>query len=299
MATPAEIDEQVELEREQIRQGLKLLQQNTQKLEQKNYASAAVYGVVAIDDVLPLVVARIQNTANRVKKGHTARSFAHIRQYLADLEPEAAAAIALKVLFDRVFSPKQGAATVTNVSGAIGQAVENECMMRHYERNVPGLLKVIKDNYFHRSIGTHQKVKVITTLMNRYEVDHWKPWGQVNRVKLGGWLADCICEVSGYFEKTTIRKGRKTYLELSPTPAFLERKDEIMAKAELFSPLAWPMLIEPNDWTTDAKHGGYLLNEVMRGYDMVRRGDPTLIQGEESGCTLPFVPLGMTNHPLY
>ena len=280
MATPAEIDEQVELEREQIRQGLKLLQQNTQKLEQKNYASAAVYGVVAIDDVLPLVVARIQNTANRVKKGHTARSFAHIRQYLADLEPEAAAAIALKVLFDRVFSPKQGAATVTNVSGAIGQAVENECMMRHYERNVPGLLKVIKDNYFHRSIGTHQKVKVITTLMNRYEVDHWKPWGQVNRVKLGGWLADCICEVSGYFEKTTIRKGRKTYLELSPTPAFLERKDEIMAQAELFSPLAWPMLIEPNDWTTDGKHGGYLLNEVMRGYDMVRRGDPTLIQGE-------------------
>jgi DNA-directed RNA polymerase len=280
LPTPAEIDEQVELEREQIRQGLKLLNDNTHKLEQKNYASASVYGVVSIDDVLPLVVARIQDTANRVNEGKTARSFAHIRQYLADLEPQAAAAIALKVLFDRVFSPKQGAATVTNVSGAIGQAVENECMMRHYERNVPGLLKVIKDNYFHRSIGTHQKVKVITTLMNRYEVDHWKPWGQVNRVKLGGWLADCICEVSGYFEKTTIRKGRKTHLELSPTLAFLERKDEIMAQAELFSPLAWPMLIEPNDWTTDGKHGGYLLNEVMRGYNMVRRGDPYLIQGE-------------------
>ena len=116
--------------------------------------------------------------------------------------------------------------------------------------------------------------------MNRYDVDHWKPWGRVNRVKLGGWLADCICEVSGYFEKNTIRKGHKTYLELSPTPAFLERKDEILAQAELFSPLAWPMLIEPNDWTTDGKHGGYLLNEVMRGYDMVRRGNPYRIQGE-------------------
>ena len=280
MATPAEIEEQVELEREQIRQGLKLLQENTHKLEQKNYASAAVYGVVSIDDVLPLVVARIQDTNDRIKQRRTGRAFKEIIHFLSDLEPEAAAAIALKVLFDCAFSPKQGAATVTNVSGAIGQAVENECMMRHYERNVPGLLKVIKDNYFHRSIGTHQKVKVITTLMNRYEVDHWKPWGQVNRVKLGGWLADCICEVSGYFEKTTVRKGRKTYLELSPTPAFLERKDEIMAQAELFSPLAWPMLIEPNDWTTDGKHGGYLLNEVMRGYDMVRRGNPYRIQGE-------------------
>ena len=280
MPTPVEIDEQVELEREQIRQGLKLLHDNTRKLEEKNYASASVYGVVSIDDVLPLVVARIQDTNDRIRERQTGRAFKEIIHYLADLEPEAAAAISLKVIFDRVFSVKQGAATVTNITSAIGQAVENECMMRHYERSVPGLLNVLKENYFHRSIGTQQKVKVITTLMNRYDVDHWKPWGQVNRVKLGGWLADCICEVSGYFEKVSVRKGRKTFLELASTPAFLERKDEIMLQAELFSPLAWPMLIEPNDWTTNGKHGGYLLNEIMKGYDMVRRGNPTLIQGE-------------------
>ena len=52
-----------------------------------------------------------------------------------------------------------------------------------------------------------------------------------------------------------------------------------MYNAELFSPLAWPMLIEPNDWTNE-RPGGYLLNEVMRGHDMVRRGNPTCIQGE-------------------
>ena len=280
MPTPAQIDEQIELEREQIRQGLKLLRENTEKLEQKNYASASVYGVVSIEQLLPVVVARIQETNNRIRERKTGRAFKEIIKYLADIEPEAAAAIALKVTFDFVFSVKPGQSTVTNTAAGIGSAVENECMMRHYERNVPGLLNVIKENYFHRSIGTLQKVKVITTLMHRYDVDHWKPWGQVNRVKLGGWLLDCICESSGYFMKQSIRKGRKTYLELAPTPAFLENKDAIMAQAELFSPLAWPMLIEPNDWTTDGKHGGYLLNEVMRGYDMVRRGNPYLIQGE-------------------
>tara|TARA_Y100000592_G_scaffold61097_1_gene95452 strand:+ start:847 stop:3192 length:2346 start_codon:yes stop_codon:yes gene_type:complete len=282
LPTPAQIDEQIALEREQIKQGLKDLRDNTYKLEEKSYASASIYGVVSIDKLLPIVVARIQETAfDRIKKGHGGRCFAEIQKYLSDIEPEAAAAIALKVTFDKVFSVKPGQSVITNITDAIGTAVENECMMRHYERNVPGLLNVLKKNYYHRSIGTTQKVTVIKTLMKRYDVDIWNLWGRTNRVKLGGWLLDCICEVSNYFMKTTRRQGRKTILELNPTPEFLSAKDEIMKQAELFSPLAWPMLIEPNDWTPKGKHGGYILNEVMRGYDMVRRGDPTRIQGEQ------------------
>ena len=281
MPTPAEIDSQIALEREQISQGLKDLRDNTHKLEEKSYASASIYGVVSIEQLLPDIVNRITGTANRVRQGSAGVAFAEIIRYLRDLEAEAAAAISLKVTFDKVFSIKPGQSTITNITDAIGTAVENECMMRHYERSVPGLLNVLKENYFHRSIGTTQKVTVIKTLMKRYNVDTWDKWGRTNRVKLGGWLLDCICEVSNYFMKTTRRQGRKTILEVSPTPEFLSVKDDIMAQAELFSPLAWPMLIEPNDWTPDGNHGGYILNEVMRGYDMVRRGNPYRIQGEQ------------------
>ena len=56
LATPAEISAQVDLEREQIRQGLKKLRENTEKLEEKEYASASVYGVASIEQLLPLVV---------------------------------------------------------------------------------------------------------------------------------------------------------------------------------------------------------------------------------------------------
>ena len=269
----------MELEREQIRQGLKQLHDNNRKLEDKEYASASVYGVASIEQLLPLVVGRIQATTNRIKEGKIGVAFREIQKYLADIEPEAAAAIACKVTFDKVFSNKPKANKVQNVTDAIGQAVENECMMRHYERKVPGLLHTLKENYFHRSIGTHQKVKVITTLMNRYDVPHWECWGISNRIKLGGWLLDCIIESSGWFTKELRREGRKTHTYIIPSTHFLSIKEEVMATAELFSPLAWPMLIEPNNWTNE-RQGGYLLNEVMRGYDMVRRGDPRLIQGE-------------------
>ena len=279
MPTPAQIDEQITLEREQIRQGLERLRDNTVKLQDKEYASASVYGVSSIEELLPKVIQEIKDTAARAKRGFVGVDFAHIKQYLADIEPEAAAAIACKVTFDKVFSSKRKANQLQNVTDAIGKAVEDECMIRHYERNVPGLLHTLKKNYWHRSIGTEQKVVVIKTLMKRYEVEHWQPWGRANKIKLGGWLMNCICKTSQWFDNELRREGNKTNRYIVPTPEFLEIRDDVMAKAELFSPLAWPMLIEPNDWSNE-RQGGYILNEVMKGYNMVRRSAPCRIQGE-------------------
>jgi len=279
LPTPAQIDEQIQLERDAISQGLKRLHKNTYDLENKSYASATVYGAVSIDTLLPLVVARIEDTTNRIKEGKTGASFKEIQQYLADVEPLAAAALAVKLTFDKVFSYKDKSNQAINVCDAIGLAVEQECQMRHYEKHAPGLLHTLKENYWHRSIGTQQKIVVIRTLMNRYEVKQWKTWGRANRIKLGGWLLDCIMQSSGWFTKDIQREGRKTVQYVVPTPEFLEIKDAVMRDAELFSPLAWPMLIEPNDWTHE-KCGGYILNEVMRGHSMVRRGNPLRIQGE-------------------
>ena len=282
MPTPAQIEEQVQLERDQIKQGLKKLHDNTRKLEEKDYASASVYGVASIDTLLPVLVKRIEETNDRLRRGQAGKNFAEIRKYLADVEPLAAAAIACKITFDKVFSFKDGSDNAVNVCDSIGKAVEDECEMRHYEQNAPGLLHTLKENYWHRSIGTQQKLTVIKTLMNRYKVPEWKPWGRPNRVKLGGWLLDCIMETSGWFEKQTRREGRQTNNYVVPTPEFMRIKDKVMHDSELFAPLAWPMLIEPNDWDEN-RPGGYLLNEVMRGHDMVRRGSNlSRIQGENA-----------------
>jgi DNA-directed RNA polymerase len=279
MPTPAQIDEQVQLERDQIRQGLKRLGDNTDALQQKSYASASVYGIASIDMLLPVLVKRLESTNNRIHEGKTGVAFKEIAQYISDLEPLAAAAIALKLTFDKVFSCKEGSDRLTAVCESIGKAVEAECQMRYYERCAPGLLNTLKKNYWHKSSGTQQRLTSIQTLMNRKDIQRWQTWGAANRIKLGGWLLDCIIETSQWFTKDMRQEGRKRVHYVIPTPKFLVIKDKVMADAELFAPLAWPMLIEPNDWT-NARAGGYLLNEVMRGHDLVRRGDPTSIQGE-------------------
>ena len=279
MPTPHQINEQIEHERAAIAQGLERLRENTKRLEEKDYASASIYGITTIDALLPLVVERIKDTNNRIHEGHNGQSFKEIKQYLADIEPLAAAAITCKITIDKVFSYKEESNQLTNICDCIGKGVENEAQLRHYERCAPGLLETLKKNYWHRAIGTDQKVVVIQTLMNRYEVDQWKTWGRGNRVKLGGWLLSCVMETSKWFDKEIVFKGSKKNSYVVPTPEFMAIKDQVMFNAELFSPLAWPMLIEPNDWTHE-RRGGYLLNEVMKGHDMVRRSESSCIQGE-------------------
>jgi DNA-directed RNA polymerase len=280
LATPAQIEEQVNFERDAIKCGLDKLRKQTKDLEDKQYASATAYGTASMDMLLPLVVERIEETVEyQVKRGKNGVSFKHIHEYLRDVEPLAAAGIALKVTFDRVFSTKDGASQLVNVTDAIGQAVEQECQMQYYERVCPGLLKVIKDNYWHRACGTHQKLVVVRTLINRSDVTPWKTWQRDVRVKLGNWLLSCIMDASGWFTRDMQREGRKTVNYVIATPDFMKIKDEVMAQCELFSPIAYPMLIEPNNWTNE-RHGGYLLNEIRMCHDLVRRGDRTRIQGE-------------------
>jgi len=279
MPTPAQIDEQVQLERDQIRQGLKRLRDNTDALQQKSYASASVYGIASIDILLPILVKRLEDTNKRIHEGKNGVAFKDIAQYISQLEPLAAAAIALKLTFDKVFSYKEGSDQVQSVCDGIGSAVEAECQMRYYERCAPGLLETLKKNYWHKSCGTEQRLTVIQTLMNRSDIQQWQPWGRANRIRLGAWLLDCIIESSGWFDKNLRREGKRTVTYVVPTPEFISIKDQVMKDAELFAPLAWPMLIEPNDWSNE-RAGGYILNEVMRGHDMVRRGDNRRIQGE-------------------
>jgi len=299
LTTQAEIDAQIAFEREAIAHGLHKLHKNIRDLEDKSYASASVYGVASIDALLPTLVQYIEDTTHdRLTRGR-GHQFQLIKTYVSQLEVLASATIALKVTFDKVFSYKDKANQAVNVCDAIGKAIEDECQMRHYEREAPGLLETLKKNYWHKSIGTQQKLTVIRTLMNRYDVPKWHCWGVDNRVKLGGWLLDCIMQTSGWFEKLLMRERSKTIQYVVPTAKFMDLKDALMKEAELFSPLAWPMLIPPNDWSNDAA-GGYLLNEVMRGHDLVRRGQGGLIQGEKpleflnkiqkvSYCLNPFI----------
>ena len=76
--TPEQIDQQIQLERTQISQGLKRLRDQTLKLEQQNYSSASIYGIASIETLLPLVVNKIITTNTKIVQGKFGAAFRDI-----------------------------------------------------------------------------------------------------------------------------------------------------------------------------------------------------------------------------
>ena len=65
MPTPAQIDEQINHERDAIAQELERYKENTKRIEDKEYVSVSINGIASVDALLPLFVNRIKERNKR------------------------------------------------------------------------------------------------------------------------------------------------------------------------------------------------------------------------------------------
>ena len=278
MLTEQRIEDQEEFERKQISGGLHRLHSNTKKLEEKTYASATVYGSACMSSILPDLIAFIESKKKKYKV-IAGKNTVVFHKHILPNDSSIQAMLACKVVFDHVFSPASKKHNLTTIARAVGAALEGEAQMEYYEKQAPALLATLKKNYWHQARGTEYKRKCIQTLMHKQNVTPWIGWDSTSKIKVGVFFIDCLCEVSGWFERDLIYKGHKKLSVIVPSETLIKHHDEIMRMAELFSPLAKPMLIPPRNWHP-LQDGGYYLNDLTRCHQMVRRSDSQLIQGE-------------------
>ena len=258
------------------------LHKNIKELEAKEYASASVYGATSIQAAMEIVSGYLHTNRENLRQRKNGHYFKDVIGHLEGIEDEALANIALKRTFDCVFSTKYDGRkrpnSVSAVTTAIGAAVEAVCQIRWYEEQDPEVVSEHLSKYWHSSAGTQQKESVMRLMMNRNNV-HWDRWSTAVRARLGCWMLDAIMESTGWFEKRVTMEGKPKLTLVVPTPIYDALQEKLVQEAELFSPCQYPMLIPPNDWSND-KQGGYLLNELMLANDLVRQGNPTIIQGD-------------------
>ena len=278
MATPSEIQQQIELEREALSCGKEKLHASLQRLQEKSYASASVYGTASISSALPSVMKDIDTCRAKLRKGQAGQYYRPVAEHLDNLESLAIATIGLKITFDLVFSMKRDADLLPTIIVSIGTSLEHECRFRWYKENHPELMKYIEDKYYHESCGTHQKTSIASVIFSRHDIV-WPSWHIKTRAALGGWVLDRVMGTTEWFMKLTETRGRRSVCRVVPTPKFMEIREQLINTAEMFSGIPWPMLVEPNDWTNE-RAGGYLTNELMRGHELTRRGKGAVKHGD-------------------
>ena len=115
MSTPKQIENQLNLECKSIEIGIAKLRKQTKKLEEQSYASASLYGVSAISDLMPHLVRHLEKTEHRINSRRNGPMYKEISMFLEYLSKDEACLIALKVFFDKVFSGKDKKERFTKV----------------------------------------------------------------------------------------------------------------------------------------------------------------------------------------
>lgn len=292
MATPRQIDRQIALETQMVEDGIAQLQANIRKAEERSYASSTVYAQKLLKEAIPEVAAEIKEIrTNRLLRGKAGAALAPLVKYTMTIDDNVVAMIVLKVLFDCASSPKDKADNTVKVIDKIGTAIEAEAKWRWFKDQDPDLLRRISHHH-HAGKGYHYKDYDMTRRFSQEE-HKWERWPATARTKIGNAFADAACRSTGWWKRETQHDKDKrshkvrTTSKLTPTEELVRLVDALKDQAELFAPLNWPMLVEPNDWTNETP-GGYLTNQVRRGNDLIRMFGPSPLQGEK--------PLEFLNH---
>ena len=225
----------------------------------------------------------VETTFCKLNKGQAGKFYKEIAEHLDTLEPLAISTIILKVTFDRVFSTQRGANLITPTMVAIGSALESECKFRWYKKEYPALMHYISEKYFHDACGTKQKEIIASQKFGQRNIK-WSAWNVKTKTSLGRWALQVVMESTQWFTINKRKTHRKKYeYRVVPTDLFNEKRAELIKSAELFAGIPWPMLVIPDDWGYEQGqiiYGGYLTNSMMKGHDLTRKGNPSIIHGE-------------------
>ena len=286
MPTPAQIERQIQLETQQIQEGIAQLRDNTRKAQDSSYASSTVYAQKMLKTAIPAVAQEINKIRiNRLMRGKAGAALSDLARYTMTIDDETLALLVIKVLFDVCTSPKDRDDLANNVIDRVGVAVEQEAKWRYFNEKDPQLLSWITRAQ-HAGKGLHYKDYDCTRRFKEKGIS-WDPWPRLSRVKIGAAFAEAACTATGWWQRQLKRTGKRTNAYIQPTQEMLTIIDGLMTKAELFAPINLPMICEPNDWTNE-QAGGYYCNQARIGNKLIRTFGPSRLQGE--------TPLQFLNH---
>jgi DNA-directed RNA polymerase len=290
MATPQQLARQFQRELEAKREGEARLQERTLAAEERNYASATVYGQAFIREGLKAIQTEIEAKLSRITSGWATEN-AEAVAAIKDTPANTLALITAKGMLDVVGwrgsmegSRDSKKIRYVAVCQHVGKLVRDEILLNEFSKAHPEAFELTQ-HFMGKNKGYGNKVANFRSRMRH--VGHTVPkWTPTQYHQVGGWLVDRLITATGWFtlypwvSNRNIRGGLAKGINcLCPSSEYLAARTALMEQAQRLAVCKWPMLCEPNDWS-DEQCGGYLTAELRQSDSLVRKHKPA------AGCTL-------------
>ena len=282
MATTEQLARQLQRELDARSEAIKRLRERTRNAEERCYASSTVYGSAFINKGLELITNEISSKLHRVSQGWVQEKAQAVLP-IKGCDPAVLALITAKGVLDILGVRRLEHLTYQAATTHIGTLVYHQVMLDQFCGKHPELFNKAR-LHIHDHKGYSYKVQRYRAVMRRNDVEPLR-WPTSVRHLVGGWLLDRLSVATGWVTTKMTAKGpndRVTYLTYQPE--FIEARTALLAQAEAFAGCMWPMLCEPNDWTSDFK-GGYLTNDLRKLTRLIRTRIPrrcTLLQDSKA-----------------
>jgi DNA-directed RNA polymerase len=271
MATTEQLARQLQRELDARSEAIKRLRERTRNAEERCYASSTVYGSAFINKGLELITNEISSKLHRVSQGWVQEKAQAVIP-LKDCDPAVLALITAKGTLDILGVRRIESLTYMAATTHIGNLVYHQIMLDQFCNKHPDLFNKAR-LHIHDHKGYSYKVQRYRAVMRRNDVEPLR-WSTSVRHLVGGWLLNRLAEATGWVATRTVFKAAKdspTYLTYQPE--FIVAREALLAQAEALAGCMWPMLCEPNDWTSDFK-GGYLTNDLRKLTKLIRTTIP-------------------------
>lgn len=272
MATKEQIARQFQRELDARTEAINRLRERTRIAEERTYASSTTYGHAFIKSGLQHIQEEIQSKLHRISQGWPSEK-AEAALYVKSCDPAVLALITAKAVLDVLGVRRLEQLKYSYLTTHIGRLVFDQIMLDQFQAKHPDLFAQA-NLFIHAHKGYLYKVQRFRAAMrhNEVEISSWTP---AVKHLVGGWLLDRLCHATGWVTCRTVPDGPKKQRRIvNYSPEFLRAKEALLAQAEGFAACMWPMLCEPNDWTSENK-GGYLTNELRKLNKMIRTHTPS------------------------
>ena len=249
---------------------IQMLTNRTRVANERAYGSSSVVGQSAIRTYLPLINDLITKRLFVLRRGKASVDAATVFRHLKDASDERTLGlIGLKKALDVLGKTKDPG--FQELCVPIGAAICAQMRLDYYHKEDPELYEKASQ-WFHKATGTRQKLTVIKRSFNSEAcaVPQFSEWDSLTKHKVGAWILDCIITVTGWVQKVSITRGKRSHTVMRYAPAYLEMRDTIIHQAEAMSFCQWPMLCPPVAWANDQR-GGYLTSSYREMYSLVRK----------------------------